>query len=75
MNKQPLEAARDTDLRLSAQAMQRAALRARELAEQTGTAIVISRDGVLEEIRIEKSASIPPAHEPSARCGGGTRGT
>lgn len=75
MNKQPLEVACDADLRLSAQAMQRAALRARELAEQTGTAIVISRDGVLEEIRIEKAASIPPADEPSARCGGDASGS
>jgi LDH2 family malate/lactate/ureidoglycolate dehydrogenase len=50
MNKEPIENARDADLRLSKTAMQRAARRARELAAQTGTAIVVSRHGVLEEI-------------------------
>ncbi len=48
MNKQPIEQARDADLRLSSAALQRAALRARELAMKTGTAIVVSRDGKLE---------------------------
>lgn len=48
MNKQPIEQARDTDLRLSGTAMLRAAQRARELAQTTGTAIVISHDGVIE---------------------------
>ncbi len=50
MNKNPVETARDADLRLSPIALQRAALRARELAAQTGTAIVISRNGVIEHI-------------------------
>ena len=50
MNPSPLETARDADLRLSLQAMQRAALRAHELAAQTGTAIVISRNGRIEHI-------------------------
>lgn len=50
MNKQPIERARDADLRLSAQAMQRAARRARDLAAQTGTLIVVSRNGVIEQI-------------------------
>ena len=48
MNKQPIEQARDTDLRFSSAALRRAALRARELAQKTGTAIVVSRDGKLE---------------------------
>lgn len=48
MNPKPIEQARDSDLRLSPVALQRAAQRAREIAEQTGTAIVISRDGILE---------------------------
>ncbi|MDP2881187.1 MAG: hypothetical protein Q8N89_06355 [Azonexus sp.] len=48
MNPEPIEQARDSDLRLSPVALQRAAQRAREIAEQTGTAIVISRDGILE---------------------------
>lgn len=48
MNKQPIEQAHDADLRFSSAALQRAALRARELATKTGTAIVVSRDGKLE---------------------------
>ena len=48
MNKLPLHAARDSDLRLSQVAMLRAAQRAREIAAATGTAIVISRNGVVE---------------------------
>lgn len=57
MNKQPIEAARDADLRFSEQAMRRAAQRAREVAQQTGTAIVICRDGVLEELRVRREPS------------------
>lgn len=48
MNKRPIEEARDADLRLSHAALRRAALRARDLAQKTGTALVISRDGVIE---------------------------
>lgn len=54
MNKQAIDTARDADLRLLPQAMQRAARRARELAAQTGTAIVISRNGIIEHIRPEQ---------------------
>jgi LDH2 family malate/lactate/ureidoglycolate dehydrogenase len=48
MNKQPISQAMDRDLRLSQVAMQRAAQRAQDLAKATGTAIVISQDGVIE---------------------------
>jgi len=51
MNKQPIEQAFDRDLRLSQVAMQRAAQRARDLADATGTAIVISHDGVIEHLK------------------------
>ncbi|MBI1284199.1 MAG: hypothetical protein GC183_07650 [Thiobacillus sp.] len=51
MNKQPIEKALDADLRLSVAAMQRAAVRARELARKTGTAIVVSRDGIVEHFQ------------------------
>ena len=47
MNDKPLESAKDPDLRCSQQAMQRAALKAREIAAQTGTAIVITEQGVM----------------------------
>ena len=48
MNKQPIEQARDADLRHTGAALLRAAERARALAQQTGTALVVSRDGVLD---------------------------
>ena len=51
MNKQPIEQAHDRDLRLSQVAMQRAALRAHDLAKATGTAIVVSRHGVIEHLK------------------------
>ncbi len=69
MNKQPINTARDTDLRLSQQAMQRAAQRARELAAQTGTAIVISRNGVIEQISPKTGAAGQNVQEPDAPYG------
>jgi uncharacterized protein GlcG (DUF336 family) len=48
MNKRPIKEARDSDLRFSEAAMQRAAERARELARSTGTQLVVNRNGVLE---------------------------
>lgn len=69
MNKQPIETARDTDLRLSFQAMRRAAQRARELAVQTGTAIVVSQNGVIEHIRPQLETASPHVQEPQAPYG------
>lgn len=69
MNKQPIETARDADLRLSPQAMQRAARRARELAAQTGTAIVVCLNGVIEHIRPEPESASSHVQEPSAPFG------
>ena len=68
MNPQPIAAASDADLRLSVAAMHRAAQRARELAAQTGTAIVVSRHGVLETIcpPTAVSADAPAVQEPPA---------
>ena len=50
MNKRLIDTARDADLRLSYQALLRAAQRARAVALQTGTSIVISRNGVVEQL-------------------------
>ncbi|MES2407674.1 MAG: hypothetical protein V4528_10165 [Pseudomonadota bacterium] len=67
MNQRSLDEAKNADLRGSFQALQRAARRARELAMQTGTAIVISRGGKLEYLipevqRIDGlNAQQPPA--------------
>jgi hypothetical protein len=46
----PIENASNADLRGSWLALQRAALRARQIAAQTGTAVVVMRNGVLEHI-------------------------
>jgi hypothetical protein len=69
VNKQPIETAHDADLRLSLQAMRRAAQRARELAMQTGTAIVVSRNGVVEHIRPHRETTNLQALEPPAPYG------
>ena len=61
MNKQPIEQALDRDLRLSAAAMQRAAQRARDVANATGTALVISRNGVIEHLM----PKTPETHTPA----------
>lgn len=66
MNQQPIETACDADLRMSAQAMQRAAQRARELAARTGTTLVISRQGVIEHLRPDAAASAQAVKEPPA---------
>jgi hypothetical protein len=62
MNKLPIEQAQDADLRLSPAALLRAALRARELAMKTGTAIVVSRDGKLEYLTPEASPAETPGN-------------
>lgn len=69
MNKQSIETARDADLRLSQNALLRAARRAREVAAQTGTAIIVSRNGVIEQIRPGGEPSVQGAREPSAPYG------
>lgn len=50
MNTKPIDQARTPDLRGSWAALQRAAQRAREIAAQTGTAIVVTKDGVLQHV-------------------------
>lgn len=41
----PIEEALDQDIRLSGVALRRAALRAREIARQTGTALIVVENG------------------------------
>lgn len=62
MNKHAIDQALDADLRFSQQAMQRAAVRARETARQTGTSIVVCRNGVVEYLQPQQdnAASIAP---------------
>lgn len=49
--KKNIDQASTADLRGSWEALQRAARRARELATQTGTELVVSRNGVIERIK------------------------
>lgn len=66
MNKQPIEQARDADLRQAGAALLRAAERARALAQQTGTALVVSRNGVLEYVTPETLAAPTSVQSPTA---------
>ena len=66
MNKQPIEQALDSDLRLSKAALLRAAQRARELAMSTGTAIVVCRNGVIEHIKPEAISAPQTLQQPAA---------
>lgn len=65
MNAKPISSARDPDIRLSQLAIERAAWRAREVAAQTGTAIVVVRDGVMEMIKPRLMPLVTGAQEPS----------
>ena len=64
MNNLPLSQAKDIDLRLSQVAIERAALRARELAVQTGTDLIVSQDGVIQRINAELLRSDAQIQEP-----------
>lgn len=71
MNSKTIEQANTADLRGSLAALQRAAQRARELAAQTGTELVVSRNGVIERIKPKPEAGGQgvqenPAHDKNA---------
>lgn len=57
----PIEEAKDPDLALSFQAMRRAAQRARELAAQTGTDLIVQRNAKMERV------PVPPADAKAQR--------
>ena len=59
MNTKAINQAKNADLRGSWPALQRAAQRARELAAQTGTELIIGRGGRIERIRPQPSAASP----------------
>ncbi len=50
MNHKPITEAKDKDIAGSFEALRRAARRAREIAAQTGTAVIVQRDGRIERI-------------------------
>jgi hypothetical protein len=49
--------------------MERAALRARQVAAQTGTALIVSRNGVIERIQPSATEALRSLQEPSAPYG------
>lgn len=69
MNMRPLTEAMDNDLRLSQAALDRAALRARKLAAQTGTDLVFSHDGVIERVPAGKPEAELRVQEPETPYG------
>lgn len=66
----PIEQASSADLRGSWPALRRAAARARQLAAQTGTAVVVVRDGSMQHLYPTQPTPVTPGvHEeiPSAK--------
>ena len=59
MNNNPIEKAKDLDLAGSAEAMRRAAIRARQIAAQTGTALIVWRDGKIQREMVMDQNSLP----------------
>lgn len=62
MSEQPVSRLPDADMQAAPVALLRAARRAREIARQTGTAVVVLRDGKLVEAR--EAAPEPAAPKP-----------
>ena len=65
MNPLPIEQARDADLMASMPALQRAGRRAPELAQATGTALVVSRNGVIEHLDPISLEAVPAVPSPA----------
>lgn len=57
MSKRSIKEARDPDLRGSLPALRRAALRAREMARKSGTAVVIWRNNRIEYLKPESTTA------------------
>ena len=68
-NPKPIQDAVNPDLRGSWPALHRAAQRAREVAMQTGTAIVVSRNGVIEYIHPRPETGKAQVQEPQGPYG------
>lgn len=67
--KRPITEARSPELRGSWAALQRATERARRIAAQTGTAIVIFRDGKIEHVYPSVSSTASGAREDAPGYG------
>lgn len=71
MNQQPIEQADNADLRGSWPALQRAAERARAIAAQTSTYVVIAREGVIEHIQPQSEKAVLSIGEKQKTYGAG----
>ncbi len=69
MNTKAIYLARDPDLRASQIAIQRAARRAREVAATTGTALIVSHNGVIERIVLNPAVARAGVQEDTAPYG------
>ena len=61
MSDVPVSKLQDADMQAAPAALMRAGVQARELARMTGTAVVIVRDGILVEERVDDSSQPAPA--------------
>jgi hypothetical protein len=64
MTQRPIEEAHSSILRGSHKALLRAATRAREVAEKTGTTLVVSRNGVIEHLQPKSMQSVGVQESP-----------
>lgn len=71
MSPRPLDSARNADLPASYEALKRAARRAREVARQTGTLLVIGEDGQVRLIAPQPESAAARVNEPSSGYGEG----
>ena len=68
-NHQPIEKANNADLRGSWPALHRAAERARLIAAQTGTALVVVRDGAVQHLYPNPVSATPGVQEAPSSYG------
>ena len=66
MNK-PIEQARDPLLKKAMAALERAAVKAREIAAQTGTALVVMQDGKVQHIRPDRVSESAEIYQPTKK--------
>lgn len=66
MNQRSLDQVKNFDISASFEALKRAARRARELARQTQTALVISEDGRVKLIKPDEVDAVHPGEAPSS---------
>jgi len=66
MNKPLASNLPDADMQAAPAALLRAARHAREIARQTGTAVVVMRDGKLVEEKVSEANPLDKGHEAEA---------